>query len=338
MKFVFINILIPVITGFVGGALGVIIAFRVLPIYEEAPITASIRRAEENKARNFPIEEIKQKLIWFFRSPPRGGVPPLGGEDLFGMGIALTADGLIAAPKNWRDVSDISAISYERRPFAVALGRDKKGARFYETESGFVFVKAVAKQGAEQPRLRPVVLAEYGQAAIGDLLIAVNQDGNFSFHRVIGLADLNGFFQIDGDPDDGLLLFNNKGEMIGVTKQNGLVFPAELIANILKQYLQNGLYQKMDLGIGLTDLSRVAQVDPKTPTDGLLLSGKSAVKQGSPADKAGLKTGDIIVSFDGRRLDGSLPFQILLQRYATGAEVEVVILRGSEEVKKKIIL
>ena len=56
----------------------------------------------------------------------------------------------------------------------------------------------------------------------------------------------------------------------------------------------------------------------------------NAVKAGSPADKAGVKTGDIVVSINGQAIDVEHPLDALLTQFAPGDAITLDVLRGTE--------
>ena len=62
------------------------------------------------------------------------------------------------------------------------------------------------------------------------------------------------------------------------------------------------------------------------------------VAPGSPADQGGLQSGDVIVKLGGNQIGGLDDFDLALRKYSAGQEVEVVVLRGSEEVTLKVTL
>ena len=68
---------------------------------------------------------------------------------------------------------------------------------------------------------------------------------------------------------------------------------------------------------------------------GVLLSG---VVPGSPAEKAGLQKGDVLVEMDGVEVDNLGDFSGVLKSHQPGDEVEVVVLRGEERVRAKVAL
>lgn len=69
--------------------------------------------------------------------------------------------------------------------------------------------------------------------------------------------------------------------------------------------------------------------------DGYKLGG---VTDGSPADKAGLKAGDIITSFGGKKISNIYDFTYAIGSYVPGDKVEVIVLRNEEEIKVEIEL
>ena len=80
---------------------------------------------------------------------------------------------------------------------------------------------------------------------------------------------------------------------------------------------------------------------PSLPDTGLRIEGDRthrAIVPGSPASVAGLRSEDIITVFDGRRLDGTVPFALLLQRYSPGTEIEIEFIRNGKVEKAKVVL
>lgn len=62
------------------------------------------------------------------------------------------------------------------------------------------------------------------------------------------------------------------------------------------------------------------------------------VRSGTPADKAGLKPGDILVKFDGKEISNLYDFTYALQSHKPGDEVLVVVLRGNQTIEAKVLL
>ncbi|MBU2584654.1 MAG: M28 family peptidase, partial [Bacteroidetes bacterium] len=75
--------------------------------------------------------------------------------------------------------------------------------------------------------------------------------------------------------------------------------------------------------------------DMSTQADGFKLSG---VSDGSPAEKAGLKAGDIIIKFGGKDVKNIYDYMYAIQDHKPGEEVDVVVKRGEEEITLKVTL
>jgi S1-C subfamily serine protease len=72
-----------------------------------------------------------------------------------------------------------------------------------------------------------------------------------------------------------------------------------------------------------------------TQVEGFKLSG---VSDGSPAEKAGLKAGDIIIKFGGKDVKNIYDYMYAMQDYKPGEEVDVVVKRGDDEITLKVTL
>lgn len=75
--------------------------------------------------------------------------------------------------------------------------------------------------------------------------------------------------------------------------------------------------------------------DMSTQADGFKLSG---VSDGSPAEKAGLKAGDIIIKFGGKDVKNIYDYMYATQEHKPGEEVDVIVKRGEEEITLKVTL
>ena len=108
-------------------------------------------------------------------------------------------------------------------------------------------------------------------------------------------------------------LFNMKGEVIGINSQiysrtggfQGLAFaiPIDVAANVEQQLLKTGKVERGRVGVGIQEVSQsLAQSFGLPRPQGALVA---SVEQGGPADKAGLKTGDVILAMDGKAVERS---------------------------------
>lgn len=346
------RIILPVLLGILGGAVAGLLTFILLPERAISPLApaAFIRPRPENVQEPLKISEAMQSLVFFSR--PAAGAEFISASDSHAVGIALTSDGLVVSAGQVGNLVEVLAISPDRSSFEAAFARDSEGDPFSNQESGLSFFKIASSYG-EAPRLKPADFFSLEDIRAGQLAFAFSKNGALSVHRVLEVGvrsdpeaplfsdELLPLIVLDGELEKGAPVFEPGGKLLGVAHENGKVFPAEFIQNILKQYLQVGAYKKTLLGVRFVDLSDLVALTEDLPRVGLFITAKSgtrAVVANSPAAQAGLKLGDTIVSFDGRHLSGEIPFQILLQRYASGTEVEAAIFRDGAEQKIKIVL
>jgi len=64
----------------------------------------------------------------------------------------------------------------------------------------------------------------------------------------------------------------------------------------------------------------------------------SDVRDGSPAAKAGLKAGDILIEFDGKKIDNLYDFTYALRSHKPGDKVSVTVMRGEEKITRDVTL
>lgn len=159
---------------------------------------------------------------------------------------------------------------------------------------------------------------------------------------------LNDMIQTDASinaGNSGGPLVNAAGEVIGintaVSNGNGIGFaiPISSVKGMLKNIIENGKAERAYLGVSYVNLTPdVAKSYDLSVTTGAYVTGDNAVISGSPAEKAGIKTGDIIVSVGGVKVGSSGTVSSLLGEYTVGDKVEIIVLRDGKEVKLKATL
>lgn len=163
---------------------------------------------------------------------------------------------------------------------------------------------------------------------------------------------LNNLLQTDAainSGNSGGPLINLAGQVIGVNTaiasnaQNiGFAIPVNQIKSALESYKKNGKIIKAQLGVRYVIINKEIAKNYNFKVDyGALITagqGQEAVVAGSPAEKGGLKDGDIIIEFNGERVDENHPLGGLIQQYQPGDEIEIKYLRDNKENKTKIKL
>uniref|UniRef100_A0A832GLA0 DegQ family serine endoprotease n=1 Tax=Caldimicrobium thiodismutans TaxID=1653476 RepID=A0A832GLA0_9BACT len=165
----------------------------------------------------------------------------------------------------------------------------------------------------------------------------------------IGITDIEDFIQTDAaiNPgNSGGPLLNMRGEVIGMNTAIfsrsggymgiGFAIPINIVKTVVEQIKTKGKVERGWLGVVIQDLTpSLAEEFGLKVAEGVLVA---EVISGSPAEKAGLKEKDVILSLNGKPIKNSaeLRSQILLLK--PGTEIELEILRGNERKKVKVII
>ena len=169
-------------------------------------------------------------------------------------------------------------------------------------------------------------------------------------NRDINLTRYDDFIQTDASINQGNSggpLFNLKGEVIGINTaiiapgQSGSIgigfaIPANAASNVIDQLIKFGETKRGWLGVRIQEVTKeIADVEKlKKPAGALVAS----VGQNSPADKAGIKAGDIILEFDGKKIDTMRTLPKVVANTKVGKSVELKVWRNKKSIKKRLTL
>ena len=132
-------------------------------------------------------------------------------------------------------------------------------------------------------------------------------------------------------------MVNLRGELIGINtailggKSGGSIgigfaIPSDMILNIKEQLIQNGQVERGQLGIEIQDLRPELIKSFKLPNGrGALIS---SVVSSSPADKAGIKEGDVITKLNGKVVTSSSNLKSMIGNLRMGSKVDLVYMRN----------
>jgi len=209
--------------------------------------------------------------------------------------------------------------------------------------------------------LPAITFADSDKVRVGDVVIAVGNPFGFTQSVTMGIVSALGrgmnelnlsyqnFIQTDASinpGNSGGALVDTDGRLIGInsaifsrTGGNqgiGFAVPANLARSVMDSIIKNGRVVRGYLGIILQPLSEDLAKEFKIEGDKGALVGD--VTEDGPAQKAGLKNGDVIVSVDGKAVDGPRELQLLVASKTPGSEVDVKFLRDgkNESVKVKL--
>ena len=157
--------------------------------------------------------------------------------------------------------------------------------------------------------------------------------------RVIGAGPYDDFIQTDASINPGNSggpLLNMDGEVVGIntaiTRSGqgiGFAIPANLAKGIIEQLKSGGEVSRGWLGVGIQDLNEeLAEYYNVKNAKGVLVA---QVFEDDPADKAGIKAGDVIIAIDGKDVSSSRELTRLIADTPVGHKTKVTVLREGEK-------
>jgi serine protease Do len=121
-------------------------------------------------------------------------------------------------------------------------------------------------------------------------------------------------------------IFSQSGGSEGL----GFAIPSNIIKNVYEQLREAGHVHRGEIGVFAQTITPVLASALKLPQDwGVMLSD---VTPDGPADKAGLKAGDIVLTLNGKTMDNARTLDVNLYRYKLGDKVNVGVLRNDEKL------
>ena len=209
-------------------------------------------------------------------------------------------------------------------------------------------------------KFEPVEFGDSDKARIGDWVIAIGNPFGFggtvtsgiisSRNRDIGLTKYDDFIQTDASinlGNSGGPLFNLKGKVIGINTaiiapgQSGSIgigfaIPSNPASKIISQLIEFGETKRGWLGVRIQVVTEeIAEVEKLENPEGALVA---SVSENSPADKAGIKAGDIILEFDGKKVDTMRTLPKLVAQTEIGKRVILKVWRNQKLISKKVLL
>ena len=207
-------------------------------------------------------------------------------------------------------------------------------------------------------KFKPVKFGDSDEARIGDWVIAIGNpfglggtvtSGIISArNRSIGLTRYEDYIQTDASINQGNSggpLFNMDGDVIGINTAIlgrsgsigiGFSIPSNSAKIVIDQLIEFGETKRGWLGVRIQDVTKeIAEVEQLDKPRGALVA---SVAENSPSAKAGVKAGDIILEFDGEKINEMKELPIIVARTAVGKKVKVKIWRNKKEITKNITL
>jgi serine protease Do len=270
-------------------------------------------------------------------------------EGALGSGVIVSPDGYILT--NAHVVEGATKITVEltdRRTFVAKLiGSDQPSDL------------AVLKIDANG--LHPLPLGDTSQVRVGDVVLAIGNPLGVGQTVTMGIISAKGretsvsdgsfedFLQTDApinQGNSGGALVNTRGQLIGINSQIlspsggsigiGFAIPSNMAQNVMAQLIKTGKVRRAMLGVTVQSVnSELAQSLGLHDVRGALVS---TVEPDSPAQRAGIERGDVIMRFDGQPVADSNDLRNRVASTLPGTKATVMVVRNGRDVTKDVTL
>jgi len=264
-----------------------------------------------------------------------------------GSGVIVSREGYILTNDHVVDgVSDIQVTLHDGRTLAGKIvGSDP------DTDLAVVRVSASG--------LTPITFGHSEQARVGDVVLAIGDPFMVGQTVTMGIVSAVGreidrnpfgsFIQTDAaiNPgNSGGALVDAAGDLIGIntlifTRSGGyqgigFAIPVGLAKHVMEQIIETGGVTRGWFGIEVTDISpELAESLGLKATRGAIVG---AIERGSPAEKGGMKLGDVIVAVNGKAVADTNTTLNAIAEMAPGKSVPVKVLRHNRELDLDVIV
>jgi serine protease Do len=266
----------------------------------------------------------------------RGG-PRMQRQEGIGSGVIVTKDGYILTNNHVVDGADEVKVALQdgRELSAKVIGRDPKSD--------------VAVIRIEANDLPAISMADSDKVEVGDVVLAIGNPFGIGQTVTTGIVSATGragalgldyedFIQTDAaiNPgNSGGALVDADGRLIGINtailsrsggnQGIGFAIPINLARDVMTSLVKDGRVTRGYLGVMIQDVTPALAKEFKLKDDSGALVGD--VSADSPAEKAGLKSGDIIVEFNGKKVTDSRHLKLEVARTQPGETVPLKVLR-----------
>jgi serine protease Do len=308
-----------------------------------AVVNITSRQSVQPAAARPEIEQFRGTPFYdFFRRYGEGSpdMPPRQGQ---GSGFIVQSDGIVLTNAHVVEgAEEVRVRLPDRREFeGKVLGVDKP------TDIAVVKIDASG--------LPTVKLGDPKDVKVGEWVLAIGSPFGFENTVTAGIVSATSrslpegtyvpFIQTDAAVNPGNSggpLFNMKGEVIGINSQiysrtggyMGLAFaiPIDVAAGVQRQLVAHGKVERGRIGVAIQEVSQsLAQSFGLERPYGALVS---SVEPGGPADKAGLRAGDVLLALDGKTIERSAEVPPLVAAVKPGSKATFDVWR---EGKKRSI-
>tara|TARA_Y100000590_G_C15692211_1_gene1003823 strand:- start:1 stop:1212 length:1212 start_codon:yes stop_codon:yes gene_type:complete len=301
----------------------------------------------------FTSQEVKVSRHPLFNNP--------NFRDLLGLGDQLEertrrktglGSGVIISPEGYILTNHHVIAAADEIEIALNDGRNAK-AMFIgsDPETDLAVIKVDMKG------LPSITFGHSDQAKVGDIVLAIGNPFGLgqtvtmgiisALGRTLGINTYENFIQTDAaiNPgNSGGALVDIKGNLIGIntliysrsggSMGIGLSIPTIVAKKIMEQIIKTGNVTRGYIGVEVQDLTKeLAESFKLTDTKGAIIAG---VRPNGPADKSGIKSGDILISVEGKPITNSSDMLNLIAALSPGQTANFMVLRKQERRPFKI--
>lgn len=310
---------------------------------------------ESNKIADV-LEEVSSAVVGISKLQENGGSIFLkdGSTKLgLGTGIIVSQDGYIVTNEH------VSGAKYSKCYVTLENGKNyQANVLWSDTDLDLAIIKINATG------LKYVILGDSDSIRVGEKVYAIGNPIGFEFQRtvtsgIISAVDrtikieesgkssyMEDLIQTDATINPGNSggpLINPNGEVIGINSIKiepaeaiGFAIPINIIKPIIQSYRETGNFSEATIGIFSYDKNVIPYLDSRLKLE----SGVYVVEviKNSPAEKAGIKKGDIITKVDGNKLNKMSQLRQHIYTKIPGDEITLLVQRNGIQTPVKIIL
>ncbi|HET6267217.1 MAG TPA: DegQ family serine endoprotease [Acidobacteriota bacterium] len=296
---------------------------------------------EEKFQSEFPNDQPGDDFFQrFFNFDPR---QQQSVQKTLGSGVIVREDGYIMTNNHVVDNStklQVTLPDGDRLP-AKIIGKDPK------TDLALIKV--------DRKGLKPISLGNYDSIEVGEWVLAIGTPFAEALHHTVtagivsakgrsnvGIADYEDFLQTDAaiNPgNSGGALVDLDGNLIGIntaiastnggSSGVGFAIPINMVQNVMQQLIKNGHVIRGYMGATIQDLTPEMRksLGLANSLQGAVVSG---VEKGSPADKAGLKSYDVVTAVQGKPVTSQMELRETIASFAPGSTADLTVLRNGK--------
>ena len=259
--------------------------------------------------------------------------------------------GVIVDAKNGYIITNNHVVENASEITITLLDNRSFSAKVIGTDEG----ADIAVLQAKEPNLVAMALGDSARLEVGDYVVAIGNPFGLQHTVTAGIVSALGrtginpegyedFIQTDASitpGNSGGALVNLRGELVGINSAIlsgsggnigiGFAIPVNMVKGVMDQLIKYGQVKRGILGVNIYNVTpEIAKEFGLADSSGALVAG---VAQGSSAERAGIKTGDIITSINGSPMHSTGELRNAIGMLRVGDKVDIGLLRDGKTLK-----